>query len=749
MIMIKKQILFLSMIIFLSSFVYGVLSDGLVGYYPFDTPIPRQNNSINTSFNWDDYAINFTGNTSDACIEGGCVWGEGANNDRLEDAGFPVMTDYTISFFIYYNRSGVQDEVPIDLEDNNWLILYKDSNGTQRFIEHNSGGAGCTQLAFNVVQDTWYQIIIARNNTHYKIYLNGSALTYAGSPYIACGGVYNKGRSDTLFNEDQIGGFRYDFQGMLDDFVVWNRVLSESEISQINQTTYLVATTPTPDTTPPNISMIYPLNTTFYDNYNGSIVLSLDEVGGNCSIDPPVTDWDYLSDNTTTFNFNRTGTPEANHSITVSCWDVALNNATINFWFVVDETNPVITLNTPVNNSIHNANFTLSVDYSDLYLWKTNTTIKNASNVVFYNNYSGLLGGATTTYNISDIIDVANMTDGTYTIYMEATDTHTINEFKENLIYNDICGFDECTKMMELDDLNFNMYYPTDIYLKTVRSYDRYNFIFENKVVKSDIGEIVVRIESYNKPIYYLEDSPFNCHFILNDEYWLDFMPLECTVKKINNNVYDVTLNIRSDKVVTDSLGGLNDVSTIAYFIIDKTAPYMTYNETYNTSSSIGVYLTVSENVTLNYTIGSNCTHALYNGSLGLNDTFNFTRTGLTSNTTYFINMTLNDSLNTANYCINSTTTPVSTTTTTTTTLSNTEKAFFLFAGSFLFVIMLGIGLYLQNYYIMFFGALYGLMFGLWIYQNLPIFPELLGLSVMIFSVYVGLASLFSKKVTV
>jgi len=80
------------------------------------------------------------------------------------------------------------------------------------------------------------------------------------------------------------------------------------------------------DNTVPTITSNYPLDTTNYNgNYNGSILLSLNEDGGNCTIND--TRWTYSSGSATTFNFvNTSSINNVNTTINISCWDDDNNN---------------------------------------------------------------------------------------------------------------------------------------------------------------------------------------------------------------------------------------------------------------------------------------------------------------------------------------------------------------------------------------------------------------------------------------
>jgi hypothetical protein len=117
------------------------------------------------------------------------------------------------------------------------------------------------------------------------------------------------------------------------------------------------------DSTPPIINVTEPpLGSAFkFVNFRQDFNVSINELGGNCTLND--TKWSYTSGNSTFFHFrNNTALGEQNHTINVSCWDEALNNASQLHYFTIDNTAPAIF--SPPNASIERNIESLNVDFN-------------------------------------------------------------------------------------------------------------------------------------------------------------------------------------------------------------------------------------------------------------------------------------------------------------------------------------------------------------------------------------------------
>jgi uncharacterized protein (TIGR02145 family) len=132
-------------------------------------------------------------------------------------------------------------------------------NGIQEFLHQNTSpnafyigthtgilrcGDSYQSTGINIVNNIWQHLIIVRNfMNNVKIYFNGSLLGTSNSD-ISLGGL----TTDPLVFGNQYGQFGEFFNGILDDIAIYNRALSQSEITQLYNANSCIANITTPDT---------------------------------------------------------------------------------------------------------------------------------------------------------------------------------------------------------------------------------------------------------------------------------------------------------------------------------------------------------------------------------------------------------------------------------------------------------------------------------------------------------------------
>jgi hypothetical protein len=210
----------------------------------------------------------------------------------------------------------------------------------------------------------------------------------------------------------------------MDEVFVYNRTLSPTEITDLFNLDYLG------DVIAPNITFIYPVNDTYYSNFNGSIILNMTEPG-SCDLND--TDFPAVSDNTTIFNFaaNLSLIPDGFYSIFANCSDAFNNENTAEINFTIDRENPYIY---DFNPEEHENTLNISAFFNDSILFYhynytfggscDNGDIKYQS--AYYNSTLlrdfGSLNDNTTYYlNITFFDYAGNFNYSCYALYTEAS----------------------------------------------------------------------------------------------------------------------------------------------------------------------------------------------------------------------------------------------------------------------------------------------------------------------------------------
>lgn len=528
-----------------------------------------------------------------------------------------------------------------------WRAFVNDLDQTLRINFYDSNGHNDNlrpNAKFN--SSTWYCLVIIHDTVNNKtIWINGSEVSYSLNQN-ACNGNYYVDHGLIIGDDPMAAAGAYDWNGTLDEFFISNKTFSGQEVKD-----YCAKTQPpfSSDVTPPNITISQPGNHTFTNNNSVMIKINISEAG-TCYIND--SNWVNLFDNGQNFTWQRNNTPDGNYSIFFNCNDTSDNQQNTSIWFIVDTTYPTIIWDNPSNFSIHNSNFELIINYSDDWLFKTNTTIFYSNGTKVYNKYSGILDNVTTYYNFTYNIIVGNGTwdDDEYYVFAEAVDTHTAYMF--NAEFNIKQGKDYYMYVFPEGNITFKL--PSNVALDTIKTYDRWKQKYTYTKILNDLE---MEIEFTNDNVHYIKNSPYNCHLVIFDRYWYDCEGINFISAELSKNIfrYRYTPNLLTD--VTDSLGGLNYIASSLNFTIDATTPTASYNVT-NGSTSIVWDWAFSETINYTYWVGLNCSdNSVDSGSDTGQTSLQVNNIGLSSSTTYWFNITILDQAgNHNNYCVNGTT---------------------------------------------------------------------------------------------
>ena len=370
------------------------LNAGLMAYWSLD-----ETSGTNIEDSIDNYDLttnssNWTAGRIDNGLEFNST-GYRAWNDTFLDAN---QTDLSFSFWfkvpIDFNNTAPVDMSLFDKSDqfnvNHIRAILESGAGVLRVslegedIESPSLGSNYT----NLVAGTWYHtVIIWDGGSNVSLYVNGQlnqTADYTG-----------KLNTTTLDYDFAIGGsFRSgnEFNGTIDEFGVWNRPLTISEITGLYNDGEGIAI----DTTPPNLTINTPTNTTFTTNSIDFNVTALDSIRINScwvSIDAGVTNLTLLNTtNNDDYNATNTTVPDGGYQAQFWCNDSINNiNNTETQDFLVNTIPPDIEIKFPTNNT-NTTDTVLNVNYtrSDTNLdscwfsndsYSTNTTLASCVNI--------------------------------------------------------------------------------------------------------------------------------------------------------------------------------------------------------------------------------------------------------------------------------------------------------------------------------------------------------------------------------
>lgn len=230
----------ISGIIGFSGVAQADLDDGLVVYYPFE------GNSNDTS-----------GNENNGIESGGVTYstgiiGQAAEFDGIDDFVEPSYgtlnsESFSLSFWLRTSAGNIDDTSMVfgGRTGRTSSIIYVatefENKGDNEFFSQMMGFGGGERPEFdtniNLTDNQWHQVAITSDTSNYTLYVNGnlvasdSQTTSGNLTDQAVIGDYSNQCADlpacSCFEED------HHFNGMLDEFRIYNRALSESEIQEL------------------------------------------------------------------------------------------------------------------------------------------------------------------------------------------------------------------------------------------------------------------------------------------------------------------------------------------------------------------------------------------------------------------------------------------------------------------------------------------------------------------------------------
>lgn len=248
-------------------------------------------------------------------------------------------------------------------------------------------------------------------------------------------------------------------------------------------------------------------------------------------------------------------------------------------------------------------------DNIDLYGFEMNIT--NANGTTCWNWTNTTLNG--TLDNFTKVADLTTVCedDGYYYVNITAWDSHTSNMLKDMDVKkgDDYLLFDDKIKITAEDAKKSD----------AEKKKDRYTFEFEYD--KDPPKKKVFYLESDGK--LDLKTTKYKAHFVdWKNKKWIDFEGIagNPTITKVSDKKYKIEFDDDSEKVVLQSIGGLNSWSSIYFYYLVHPTPTW-YSPTTTTAYFANNQIAVSLNVTSNYR--NETRFRIYNSSHDLVDSYN------------------------------------------------------------------------------------------------------------------------------
>ena len=248
-----------------------VPSNGLVGWWPFN------GNANDESGNGNNGTVNGATLTSDR--NGNSNSAYSFNNSEITTfiSSSQFSSDYTISIWVRINSNNtsyptflVGNNVISGMGDPSYLITQLYQNKFVHYMQIAPTNAGVALYQSNSLNlDTWYHLVISSTNQQCKMYIDGIENTLAGPIYLSNLGSYlhiGNGRDNGEI-----------FIGQLDDIAIFNRSLSQQEITNLYNgcSASTITTQPTNQTVNPTTSAQFVVNATSVSSFQWQTDLGL------------------------------------------------------------------------------------------------------------------------------------------------------------------------------------------------------------------------------------------------------------------------------------------------------------------------------------------------------------------------------------------------------------------------------------------------------------------------------------------
>ena len=373
-------------------------------------------------------------------------------------------TGDTWSVSMWLNGSSASNQIIIDNRGAGFGILIRFDSGNLQLID-DGNNVRTLDILGDVLNGTWNNIVITGSGTALKYYLNGVSTTnvtiIAGdwdSPDdFVVGGIRPNG-----------GNAATDYEGLMDEFGLWNRTLILSEVEQLYNNGIGITFT---DVFPilPNITLIAPANASIFTASNVTFNVTVTDDSGVQNVTLFI---DGIANETNNSGVNGTYIFERNMSEDSHNWSIGAKdneNLTSNSsvrTFLINSVNPSVIINSPIGRQSNikiGDNETVTWNITDVNLEAcvldyngANTTLNCTANItsflyvngintlnIFANDTAGNSNTTTTTwdYNITQVNQsfdspVFTTSAQTFTINITINSAFTDTPTSPSIIYN-------------------------------------------------------------------------------------------------------------------------------------------------------------------------------------------------------------------------------------------------------------------------------------------------------------------------
>lgn len=634
----KKLSLILTVMFFiLCSFTSGLIQNtDIIAYFPQDDNTKFDDSTGNLS----DCTRNSVTHSGAGGIISGAYQSSGSGQDVSCDSNFfgGRPTDATINIWlnpdtITSTRRMVYIYNDIS-EDVCWFIDQDtDLTANTRIYVDSAGGASITYFDLNASE--WDMITVRiRNNSWVEVQVNANSVdnnTITGvqtCPAVPEGHIvfgYTDGAVD-------------DFDGLTDEISLWNRLLTDSEITELYNGGAPTVNQQWPFAGGPVVDLVSPTNNTHTNNDPIELLWNVTGTGlTNCSVyingslETTVTDINTSLSNLAGYNLTEV---EGRWEWYVNCFDEGGSTNSTSWIFIIDRTNPDITWINPVeaNTTIHYRNlvdnFLFNLTFDDTYLFGYNVTAFYPNGSVWWNNLTGNLTGET--FNFQRLENVSDKVTGTYTLRAQVEDDHTAKWIPEMpyVIYPNYIKYETPTA-----NISINTLFNVNGEITTEKLIDRYTFKFGTGGTK---GKWNFELRS-TEPLYY-RGNLYPFPVFVTGKQWVDFnipnIPnVKYTVQYKSDNLYEIEVEIEEEYNIDlkfRSLGGLNTrIETATFQILDNLPPNITAFTPVTKNFTAAQNSSVSFSVTANDPEGDNpLTYEwVFNNTQKINTSASFTWT--------------------------------------------------------------------------------------------------------------------------